>query len=157
MVKIQLILLGKPKEDWILQGINHYRKLLKGMVELDTKIIQPEKIAKSSDILDIQGKEQNKILRNLKSRSFLVVLDEKGKELSSEELAYFLRNEMNRGHSDFAFVIGSSSGLSEEIKKMSDFKLSLSKMTFAHQLSWIVLLEQIYRAFSIIKGTKYHK
>lgn len=157
MVKIQLILLGKPKEDWILQGINHYRKLLKGMVELDIKILSPEKVAKSANVSEILEKEKDKIIKNLKSKTFLIALDDKGKELLSKELASFFQNKTNQGHSDFVFAVGSSSGLSENIKKMSDFRLSLSKMTFAHQLTWIILLEQIYRAFSIIKGTQYHK
>ena len=157
MVKIELILLGKGKEAWVSQAISHYRKLLKGMVDLKVEIIQPERATKSFNPLDILEKEEKKIIGHLKDKTFLIVLDSRGKEFSSEELAKFFKVKTNQGQSKFTFVVGSSLGLSENIKKMGDFKLSLSKMTFAHQLTWIVLLEQIYRAFSIAKGTKYHK
>jgi 23S rRNA (pseudouridine1915-N3)-methyltransferase len=157
VVRIQFIFLGKEKEEWVLQGINHYKKLLKGMVDLEIRVIQPEKVSKSSNPLDILEKEKNKITGSLKDRTFLIVLDSKGNEFSSEDLARFFRNKINQSQSDFTFVVGSSLGISEDIKKLSNFKLSLSRMTFAHQLTWIILLEQIYRAFSIIKGTKYHK
>ncbi|MCJ7509080.1 MAG: 23S rRNA (pseudouridine(1915)-N(3))-methyltransferase RlmH [candidate division Zixibacteria bacterium] len=157
MVKIRFIFLGRQKEKWIVEGVNHYQKLLGGMVDLDVKIIQPEKVTERSSVLNILDKEKNKIIKSLKDKTFLIVLDNEGKEVSSEELAQLLKDKVNQGRSDFTFVVGSSLGLSEDIKKMSDFKLSLSRMTFAHQLTWIVLLEQIYRAFSIIKGTKYHK
>lgn len=157
MVKIRFIFLGRQKEKWIIEGVNHYQKLLGGMVDLDVKIIQPEKVTERSSVLNILDKEKNKIIKSLVHKTFLIVLDNKGKEFSSEELAQLLRDKVNQGRSDFTFVVGSSLGLSGDIKKMSDFKLSLSRTTFAHQLTWIILLEQIYRAFSIIRGTKYHK
>jgi len=157
LVKIRFIFLGRQKEKWIIEGVNHYKKLLGGMVDLDVKIIQPEKVTERSSVLNILDKEKNKIIKSLKDKTLLIVLDNKGNELESEDLARFFKNKINQGQSDFTFVVGSSLGLSEDIKKLSNFKLSLSRMTFAHQLTWIILLEQIYRAFSIIKGTKYHK
>ena len=147
MVKIQFIFLGKQKETWASQGVEHYKKLLKGMVDLDIKFVQPEKVAKLSNPSDILKKEESKIVKYLKDKTFLVILDSKGKEFSSEGLAEFFKSKINQGQSDFTFVVGSSLGLSEDIKKISDFKLSLSGMTFAHQLTWIVLLEQIFRVF----------
>ncbi|MGB2697327.1 MAG: 23S rRNA (pseudouridine(1915)-N(3))-methyltransferase RlmH [Candidatus Zixiibacteriota bacterium] len=158
MVKINLIVVGKNKYDWLNQGIKHYQKLLKKyQVDLDFTIVKDEKIDVKKENGLVLDKEAERIFKYLSSDSYRIVLDVSGKTLSSEELANLLRDKLNTGKSDFVFIIGGPLGLSEKILKNCQFKLSLSRMTFTHQLSRLVLSEQIFRAFSIISGDKYHK
>jgi 23S rRNA (pseudouridine1915-N3)-methyltransferase len=157
LVKIKLIVVGKTKEDWIKEGIKHYRKLLKKYADLEIIEIKEEKITKSKDeksILDSEGKTISKYLK----KDFLwIALDICGDELTSEEFAKFFEKNLNCGHNRFIFVLGGPFGLSEKILEACPVKLSLSKMTFTHEISRLIILEQIYRAFSILAGTKYHK
>jgi 23S rRNA (pseudouridine1915-N3)-methyltransferase len=158
MIKINLIVTGKNKHDWLTQGIKHYQKLLKKyQIDLDFKVVKDEKIDEKKEKELILDKEAERIFRYLSKDSYRVVLDPSGKILSSEELANLLKEKLNFGKNKFVFIIGGPLGLSEKIVKNCHFKLSLSKMTFTHQLSRLVLSEQIFRAFSIIKGDKYHK
>ena len=156
MVKIKLIAVGKTKEDWIREGLKHYQKLLKKYTDLEIIEIKEEKITKSKDekaILDSEGKKISKYLKNALS----IVLDIGGEEFTSEEFAKFFEKSLLYGHNHFIFILGGAFGLSEKILEACPVKLSLSKMTFTHEISRIIILEQIYRAFSILAGTKYHK
>jgi len=157
MVNVKIIVVGKTKYSWLEQGLLHYFKLLKKYLDLSLITIKDEKItsSKSSDL--ILDKEAERILKHFDKKSFRLVLDSKGKMLSSEDLAQLFSDQMNKGYSDFTFIVGGPLGLSQKVVKNCHFKLSLSNMTFTHQLSRLFLLEQIYRAFSIIKGEKYHK
>jgi len=157
MVNFKLIVVGKAKYEWLDEGIKYYCKLLKRYLDLNLITIKDEKItsSKSSDL--ILDKEADRILKYFTKDSFRIVLDSSGKNLSSEELAQLFLNKMNEGYGDFTFVIGGALGLSQKVVKNCHFKLSLSNMTFTHQLSRLVVLEQVYRAFSIIRGEKYHK
>ncbi len=158
MIKINLVVVGKNKYDWLTQGIKHYQKLLKKyQVNLDFNVIKDEKIDEKKERELILDKEAERIFKYLSSDSYRIVLDVSGKTLSSEELANLLRDKLNTGKSDFVFIIGGPLGLSDKIVKNCQFKLSLSRMTLTHQLSRLVLSEQIFRAFSIISGDKYHK
>ena len=96
-------------------------------------------------------------MKSLNKDSFSIVLDSKGRMFSTEELAQLIKEKMNQGQNDFTFVTGSALGLSTKVINTANFRLSLSKMTFPHQLVRLILLEQVYRAFSIIGGRKYHK
>lgn len=158
MVKISLIVVGKSKYDWLTQGIIHYQKLLrKYQVDFKLKVIKDEKIDEKKNLELTLDKEAARIFKYLNQDSYRVVLDVSGKILSSEELANLLSDKVNTGKSEFVFIIGGPLGLSEKIVKNCQFKLSLSRMTFTHQLTRLVLSEQIFRAFSIIRGDKYHK
>ena len=158
MIKINLIVVGKNKHEWLTQGIKHYQRLLKKhQVNLDFNVVKDEKIDEKKEKELILDKEAERIFKYLSSDSYRIVLDVSGKVLSSEELANLLRDKLNTGKSDFVFIIGGTLGLSEKIIKNCQFKLSLSRMTFTHQLSRLFLSEQIFRAFSIISGDKYHK
>jgi len=158
MIKINLVVVGKNKHDWLTQGIRHYQKLLKKYrVDLSFKVIKDEKIDEKKEKELIMDKEAERIFKYLSSDFYRIVLDVSGKILSSEELANLLSDKLNSGKSEFVFIIGGPLGLSEKIVKNCQFKLSLSRMTFTHQLSRLVLSEQIFRAFSIIRGDKYHK
>ncbi len=158
MVKINFVVVGKNKHDWLTQGLNHYQKLLrKYQVDLDFKVVKDEKIDEKKDSELVLDKEAERIFKHLSQDSYRVALDPSGSLLSSDNLAHLFEDQLNRGKSCFVFIIGGASGLSGKIVKNCQFRLSLSRMTFTHQLSRLVLAEQIFRAFSIIRGDKYHK
>jgi len=157
LVKIKLVVMGKTKEDWIKEGINHYQKLLKKYVDLKIIEIKEEKITKSKDEKTILDSEKERIAKHLEKNALRIVLDAKGKEFSSEKFANLFKENLNRGYNHFIFILGGALGVSEKILEVCPVKLSLSQMTFTHELSRIIILEQIYRAFSILAGTKYHK
>jgi 23S rRNA (pseudouridine1915-N3)-methyltransferase len=157
LVKIKLIVVGKTKEVWIGEGIRHYLKLLKRYAEVDLVEIKEEKASLATGTKSIQEKEADKILKLVKESCLCVTLDVKGTYRSSEDFANFFKINLNRGHQEFTFVIGGPLGLSPKVGRACPFKLSLSPMTLTHEMSRVVLLEQIYRALSIIHGSKYHK
>ena len=157
MVKVKLIVVGKTKEDWIRQGIKHYQKLLKKYADLEIIELKEEKITKSKDEKTILDSEGEKISKYLKKDALRIALDVGGDEFTSEEFAKFFEKSLNCGHNHFIFVLGGALGLSEKTLEACSVKLSLSRMTFTHEISRIIILEQIYRAFSILAGTKYHK
>ncbi len=113
--------------------------------------------ASDKDIEIIKNKEGNKILDKIRDREYVILLDVEGKLISSEELAGKLAELSLSGDSNLVFVIGGSNGVSEEVRKKANFKLSFSKMTFPHQLMRVILLEQVYRGFKINRGEAYHK
>ena len=157
MVKIKFIVVGKTKEDWIKEGIEHYRKLLKKYVDLEVIQLKEEKITESKDAKTILNSEGERIAKYLGRDALRIALDVSGGSFTSGEFAKLFEKSLNRGYSNFALVIGSALGLSEEVLDACPIRLSLSRMTFTHELSRIIILEQIYRAFSILAGTKYHK
>jgi 23S rRNA (pseudouridine1915-N3)-methyltransferase len=157
LVKIKVISVGKTKESWIKEGIRHYQKLLRRDAELQPVQIKEEKITKSRAAEEILDVEAERILKHLDKTSLSVALDRDGKQLSSEDFAVWLGEKLSLGHSELIFVVGGALGLSRKVLNDCSFRLSLSRMTFTHEMSLVILLEQIYRALSIIKGTKYHK
>jgi 23S rRNA (pseudouridine1915-N3)-methyltransferase len=157
LVKVKLIVVGKTKEDWIKEGIKHYQTLLKKYVDLEIIEIKEEKITKAKNEKIILDSEGERIAKHLEKNALCIVLDVKGKEFSSEKFANFLKESLNCGHNHFIFILGGALGVSEKILEVCPVKLSLSQMTFTHEISRIIILEQIYRAFSILAGTKYHK
>ena len=116
----------------------------------------PENLSHAQELIVIQ-KEGQGILKYMKEDTYVIALAIQGKQLSSEDLANFLNDLGIKGRSNIAFVIGGSLGLSDEVLKRADYKLSFSPMTFPHQLMRVILLEQVYRGFRIIKGEPYHK
>jgi len=159
-MNIKIIAVGKLKENYLKEGIAEYLKRLKPYAKVEIIEVAEEKEpanASPADEIMIKGREGERILEKVKPGSYLIALAIDGKQLSSEELADKLDNLALEGKSDIAMVIGGPLGLSEEVLKKADFKLSFSKMTFPHQLMRLILMEQIYRAFKIIKGELYHK
>jgi 23S rRNA (pseudouridine1915-N3)-methyltransferase len=156
-VKIKVIFVGKTKERWIEEGVSHYLKLLKRYVELELVGIKEEKITKSKRKQDILDAEAEKILRHVEKPGLCIALDVKGKNVDSNSLARLLQESLKRGHGQFMFILGGALGLSPKVLDACPVRLSLSQMTFTHEMSRVILLEQIYRAFSILKGTGYHK
>lgn len=131
--------------------------MLSRFAELEFIMVKDEKITERSPEKIVLEKEGGKVLKSLNKDCFSIVLDSTGRMLSTKELAELFKEKMNQGYNDFVFVTGSALGLSSKLISSGDYRLSLSKMTFPHQLVRLVLLEQVYRAFSIIRGRKYHK
>ena len=159
-MNITVISVGKLKEKYLKLGIEEFSKRLSkycklDMIELDD-VKCPENLS-DKDMEIVKNKEGNKILSKIKNNSFVIALAIDGKNLSSEELASTISNLAVRGNSHITFVIGGSLGLSSEVLKRADYKLSFSKMTFTHQLMKLILLEQVYRAFRINNNEPYHK
>ena len=159
MIKITLITLGKLKEKYLRDASDEYAKRLSRYCKLDivelNPIALPEKPSQS-EIDTALLREAELIEKRIPDGSVIVSLCVEGKALSSEQLAEFTATNTDSGK-NMCFIIGSSYGLCEKIKQKSDMRLSLSKMTFPHQLFRVMLLEQIYRAFKINEGGTYHK
>lgn len=156
-MNIKIIALGKIKEKFLKDGIDEFLKRLTPyssveIIELPAIEIKDENLTQK--ILEQEGE---KILSHIKPQSYVITMEIKGKMLSSEELAQKIETLTNDGTGEVVFVIGSSCGISPIVSNRADFKLSMSKMTFLHQFARLILVEQIYRAFKIIKGEKYHK
>ncbi|OEH86549.1 23S rRNA (pseudouridine(1915)-N(3))-methyltransferase RlmH [Desulfuribacillus stibiiarsenatis] len=159
-MQITIITVGKLKEKYLQMGIDEYAKRLSSYAKL--QIIElpdekaPENLSEAGEI-QVKDKEGLRILSNIKPDSYCIALAIEGKQQSSEQLAESMDKLATYGKSHITFVIGGSLGLSQEVLKRADEKLSFSKMTFPHQLMRLILLEQVYRAFRIIKGEPYHK
>ena len=159
-MNINIIAVGKIKEKYIKEGIKEFSKRLSRYASLKIIEINDEKAPENlsdKDMQIVKGKEGDKIIQKLSQSSYLIALTIDGKQLSSEELSEKIEDIMLEGGSDITFIIGGSLGLSDEVIKMCKYKLSFSRMTFPHQLMRLILLEQIYRSFRIIRGEPYHK
>ena len=156
-MKIKIIIVGKTKEKFIQQGEEEFKKRLMRYCRLQLTIVREEKIAGNQTGQIIKLKEAEKILNKLSKDSFTIALDETGDQMSSEQFAEFFQHKMNEGVRELTFIIGGALGLDSRILKGAKKTMSLSRMTFTHEMSRLILLEQLYRAFTILKGEKYHK
>lgn len=154
-MKIKIIQVGKTKDSYMETGLQEFLKRLKSFADVEIVTLKEEKTTATFTVVQCKEKEAVEILRNLKSEDFVVVLDENGKEKNSKEFAALVKKYKNLGQS-MSFVIGGPFGLTNEVRERADLVLSLSKMTFTHQMIRIFLLEQIYRGFCIIAGKEYH-
>ena len=156
-MNIKIIALGKIKEKFLKDGIDEFLKRLTPYASVEI-VELPALEIKDEHLIDRVLKEEGeKILSHIKPQSYVITLEIKGKMLSSEELAQKIKELTNEGIAEIVFVIGSSCGISPIVSGRANFKLSMSKMTFLHQFARLILTEQIYRAFKIIKGETYHK
>ena len=159
-MKIKLVTVGKLKEKYLKDGIAEYSKRISRfaaveMIELaDEKTPDRASDSENEKILNLEG---NRILSKIGDREFVVVLAIEGKTLSSEEFSKQLEQASINGFSTLTFVIGGSLGLSPQVKKRANLSLSFGRVTLPHQLMRLVLVEQIYRAFTIQQGSPYHK
>ena len=158
-MKVTLICVGKVKEKFYRDAIKEYEKRVGAYIKLNTIEINDEKVKveNDSEIALAMEKEGNNILSKIKDTQYVITLEILGKSISSEQFAAKIDNLMLTGKSDVVLVIGGSYGLSDSVKKRSDYALSFSKMTFPHQMMRVVLLEHVYRAYRIITGASYHK
>ncbi len=156
-MKIKIIVVGKTKEKFLQLGELEFQKRLSRYCQLESVVVKEEKIISNKGEHSIKLREAERILSHVSKAAFVVALDRCGDQMTSTELAAFLQQKMNAGCGELTFIIGSALGLGEKILKTADRILSLSTMTFTHEMSRLILLEQLYRAFTILKGTKYHK
>lgn len=159
-MNITVIAVGKLKEKFLKQAIDEYSKRLSRYCKLDIIELSDEKTpdnASEKEELIIKDKEGKAILSKIKDNAYVVAMDLKGKQITSEEFSKFISNCGVMGNSNIVFIIGGSLGLSEEVIARANYKLCFSKMTFPHQLFRVMLLEQVYRGFRIINNEPYHK
>lgn len=163
-MKITILCAGKIKERYFSDGIKEYSKRLSRYAMIEIKEVQDEKTpdrastTQEEKIKELEGERLLSHLVKIKGKdSLIITLEIKGKEFNSEALAERFLQAMNEGKSHLVFVIGGSLGLSPEVSKEADLKLSFSKLTFPHQLMRLILVEQIYRSFRIIHNEPYHK
>lgn len=159
-MKINIVAAGKIKEDYIQKGIDEFLKRLKPYTRVEIIEVPDERIPNNpsgAEIEIVKAREGEKILARLPANSYVIVLDRKGKPMTSEGLAKSIHNLQVRGISEITFVIGGAMGLHEDVLERADFVLSFSHMTFTHQMIRLILLEQVYRAFKIMHNEPYHK
>ncbi|HLS52474.1 MAG TPA: 23S rRNA (pseudouridine(1915)-N(3))-methyltransferase RlmH [Tissierellaceae bacterium] len=159
-MKINIIAVGKIKEKYIRDGIKEFEKRLSRYCKLNIIELRDERVPENlseKEMELVKIKEGKQILAKIPQNSYIISLEIRGKEISSEILSQKIEKLMISGSSSITFIIGGSLGLSEEVIKTSNYRLSFSKMTFPHQLIRLILLEQIYRGFKIMKGEPYHK
>ena len=160
MLKVSIICVGKLKEKYLKDAVAEYSKRLQAFCKFDIIEVDEEKTTdapNNAQIENILNSEGKRILSKIDRSAKIVAMCIEGKQRSSEKFADFISESAVNGVSSIAFIIGGSWGLSNEVKQRAEVKLSMSEMTFPHQLARVMLCEQIYRAFSINSGTKYHK
>lgn len=155
-MKITLILNGKTDDDYITKGFAIYENRLKHYISFDTIVIQALKNTKTLSVEQQKKKEGELILKSIQSSDKLILLDENGKEYNSAGFSDFIQQQMNSGIKNIVFVVGGPYGFSEDIYKRANGKVSLSKMTFSHQMVRLFFVEQLYRAMTILKNEPYH-
>lgn len=158
-MKIKIYCIGKIKEQYLKDGINEYVKRISPYSNVEIIEVADSKVKDNpneSDVNKAKDEEGKRVLKLLKN-DYLIGLDMNKKEYLSEEFAEFISQKMVEGGSSISFVIGGSYGLSDSLKKRCNSSISLSKMTFLHQMTRLILLEQIYRAFKILNNETYHK
>ena len=155
-MQITLMAIGKTDSNQLEQLIAVYAKRLKHYVRFDINIIPDIKNRKTLSEEQQKEKEGELILNQIKSSDTLLLLDEKGKQYSSMEFAQFLQKKMNSGIKNLVFVIGGPYGFSSKVYDRSDGMVSLSKMTFSHQMVRLFIVEQLYRGFTILRNEPYH-
>jgi len=159
-VNISIITVGKLKEKYLKQGIEEYTKRLSSYSKIEIIEVPDEKapeVLSEAEMIQVKDKEGERILAKVPADAHVIALAIEGKQKSSEELAETLDKLATYGKSKVTFIIGGSLGLSSQVLKRADDKLSFSKMTFPHQLMRLILVEQVYRAFRINRGEPYHK
>ena len=155
MIKIKIVSVGSIKEKFLKDAISEYLKRLTRFAKIEIIEVDETKIQNKSEE-QVKKEEGERLLKRIGQDEFVFLLDLKGELISSEVLAQKINDLINKGISPLTFVIGGTLGLSEEVRKRANIKLSISKMTFTHQMCRMIILEQIYRAFKIINNEEYH-
>lgn len=155
-MKLQFWSVGKAHEDYIRSGVEDFTRRISRYYKVEWNLLPVPKNAGMMSEMDLKKKEGDMILDWLEKDDYLVALDERGKQLSSEGLAEFLQTRANESVKRVVFLIGGAFGLDEAVLKRADLKWSLSALTFPHQLVRLILSEQVYRACTIQKNEKYH-
>lgn len=155
-MKISLWTIGKAHEGYVKSGIEDFTKRISKYYPVEWYIIPVPKNAGMLSEMDLRKREAETVLQWLRPEDYLVALDENGKQFSSQELAVFFQQRFNESAKTIVFLIGGAFGLDNQILKRAQYKWSLSKLTFPHQLVRLILAEQVYRACTILRNEKYH-
>lgn len=155
-MRITLLTVGKTDKDWVKEGLDIYLSRLKHYIPFAIVEIPELKNVSALTKDQIKNKEGELILKNIRPTDDVILLDERGKEYSSTELARIIQDKISYAGKDIVYVIGGAYGFSEAVYQRANSKLSLSRMTFSHQMVRAIFAEQIYRAFTIIRGEPYH-
>ncbi len=152
-MKIKILWVGKTQEEWVRRGIEEYADRIRRYLPLEIGEVREEKGAQAETG---RAAECQRLMKSVPKNARLILLDERGEELTSPQLAAFLGSEREHGTGELVFAVGGAYGFSEDIRSRSAKTLALSRMTFTHQMVRIFLLEQIYRGFTILNGEPYH-
>jgi 23S rRNA (pseudouridine1915-N3)-methyltransferase len=156
-MKLSIINVGRVRQSFIKEGEQEYLKRLQStpyaLTLLELGLDAPESLSQA----EVQEREAVELAKKLDAYEYVVVLDERGKKLASKEFAQLLDKRGQMGVKSLAFVIGGAYGFSEKIRQRADYVLSLSELTLPHQLTRLVLVEQVYRAYTLVRGIAYHK
>lgn len=155
-MKICLYVIGKTDFSFVNTGTEEYFKRIKRYVNFSYIVIKDIKVTKNIDNLKQKQLEGERIIASLSDNEVVVLLDENGKEMSSKDFAGFIQKQMNQSVKKLVFIIGGAYGFSDEVYKRANYKISLSQMTFSHQIIRLIFAEQLYRAYSIINNEPYH-
>ena len=155
-MNIKLIVVGKNEQKYLKEALDIYIKRLTHYINFELVVLPDVKNAKNMSVSELKDKEAELILKHSAKADKVVLLDEKGKEFSSMEFSKYIEKQMNASLKTLAFVVGGAFGFSEKVYSQANEKLSISKMTFSHQMIRLLFVEQLYRAFTIIKGEPYH-
>ena len=156
-MNIKLLVIGKIKEKFTKDAICEFEKRLSSYCSFSIIELPAEPILDDNSYEKYKSIEGERILNNIKPDSYVITLEINGKNLSSGDFAFKIKEISSLGINDLIFVIGGANGLEQKVSQRADFKLSLSKMTFTHQMARLILIEQIYRAFKIINNENYHR
>lgn len=155
-MKFTFLLSGKTNKDYLSEGMKVYERRISRYVPFGIEIAPEVKKKGNFTEQDVKKKEGDVLLKRIPPGVFLALLDERGKEFNSVQFSNYINKHLVETRKDIIFAIGGPYGFSEEILKRADMKISLSKMTFSHQIIRLIFLEQLYRAFTILKGEPYH-
>ena len=155
-MKITLLTVGKTDRDWVKQGLDIYVSRLKHYIPFNIVEIPELKNVSALSKDQIKTREGELILKNIRPTDDVILMDERGREYTSVELAKVIQEKISYVGKDMVFVIGGAYGFSQEVYSRANSKISLSKMTFSHQMVRAIFAEQLYRAFTIMKGEPYH-
>lgn len=155
-MNIKLIVVGKNEQKYLKEALDIYIKRLTHYINFELVVLPDVKNAKNMSVSELKDKEAELILKHSAKADKVVLLDEKGKEFSSVEFSKYIEKQMNASLKTLAFVVGGAFGFSDKVYSQANEKLSISKMTFSHQMIRLLFVEQLYRAFTIIKGEPYH-
>ncbi len=156
-MKLHFIFVGKTREPYLREGIEDFLNRLRRYVPLETRIVRSERLTRSTEADRVVAVESGRVARAVPSDSHLVVLDRGGKQMTSEALALWWQKLERKGCRKLCFVVGGVLGFSDDLRSQAQTLISLSKMTFTHEMSRLILVEQLYRACTIMRGEKYHR
>jgi 23S rRNA (pseudouridine1915-N3)-methyltransferase len=155
-MKLTILCVGKTREEFVRAGIEKYLRYLRPYATVEIKEVREERIDDLHEAPRVRKREAERIVRALQAGAQLIALDERGEEFTSHEFAAFINKAIESGVKELAFVVGGAMGLDETVTERAQTTLAISRWTVTHEMARLVLLEQLYRAFTIIKGKTYH-